>query len=88
MKKHIRTFLTDEEEAVMTMRFSELTIEQIAVILNKSPAAIKKTEKRAWTNLNRSYVTITHWDRIVASGESMKNITKRQERHSLADVMI
>lgn len=87
MKKQARSFITDEEEAVMTMRFSGLTSKQIAYILNKSEFAIKKTEKRAWTNLKRSYSTIEHWNLIVKSGESMKNITETREHHSLADVM-
>jgi transcriptional regulator len=87
MKKQARTFITDEEEAVIAMRFSGLSHEKIASILGKSIAAVKKTEKRAWTNLKRSYATINHWDLIVASAESMKNINDNPIKHSLADVM-
>jgi transcriptional regulator len=87
MKKQARSFITDDQEAVMAMRFSGLTQEQIATILGKSLAAIKKTETRAWTNLKRSHATIEHWNIIIASGESMKNISESRERHSLADVM-
>lgn len=87
MKKQARTFITDAEEAVIAMRFSGLSHKEIAAILGKSIPAVKITEKRAWTNLHRSYATIAHWDLIVASGESMKNIAKSHERHSLADVM-
>lgn len=87
MKKQARSFITDEEEAVIAMRFSGLTCEQIASILDKSVGAVKKAESRAWTNLKRSYATIEHWNLIVASGESMKNISENHERHPLADVM-
>lgn len=87
MKKS-RSYLTDEQEAVITMRFSELSHKEIAEIMGKSIAAIKKIEGRAWSNYKRSHATLSHWDLIVASGESMKKISESHERHSLADVMI
>ncbi len=85
--KIISSYLSPVEQQVITMRFSGIDIKQIGNSLGKSTRTTKKIETRAWNKLRRSYATISQWEKLVKSGESMKAISQSPIKHSLADVM-
>lgn len=65
-----------------------MTPKQIADAIGKSVRSVKRLDKTAWLKLHCSYATIAQWERLVASGESMKKIAASPVKHSLADMMI